>query len=448
MVFIWILVSFLIFSVIVLLHEYGHYKTAKFFWIHVEEFWLWIPPRAKKLWKNKDGTLFSLNWIPLGWFVKISGESEVFLEYYNKHKKLLSRKKLLEKVKHYDDIYDKNGRKISKAEEKYLKSYLKHDEKGKNFYEKNIFQKSLVLLAWVIMNFVLAVFIFSLLFFIGTKPLGINTFIPTDHPSKIIPTLDRAIEEWLIIQWEWTVFFPIKDSIAEKAWIQNSDIILSINGMKHKKIEDIQSYISEQKDKEIHLYIKRKICSSTHTCSNSFYDIYLQVSAEWKIGTYLSPNYQVNEDFTHKYPLHIAVKYALLETYYQIDLTLWWLKILVSNMIFPESPEDRQEAINQVAGPIWIVSVITDSLQGWVSLLLILSAIISINLGVFNLLPIPALDGGRLLLLWMRATIEKIIWKSKLANHIENMTHVIFFLLLIALSVLIAYNDIVKIFSE
>jgi regulator of sigma E protease len=53
------------FSIIVILHEYGHYKTARIFGIHIEEFGLGIPPRAKKLWRNKEGTLFSLNWIPL-----------------------------------------------------------------------------------------------------------------------------------------------------------------------------------------------------------------------------------------------------------------------------------------------------------------------------------------------------------------------------------------------
>ena len=108
------------FSIIVLLHEYGHYKTARIFKIQVDEFGLGIPPRAKKLWRNKEGTLFSLNWIPLGGFVKIAGESP-------EHPQA---------------------------------------KKGEIFFEKNIWQKTAVLIAGVVMNFILAFVIFFILFLV------------------------------------------------------------------------------------------------------------------------------------------------------------------------------------------------------------------------------------------------------------------------------------------
>ncbi len=75
MILIWIIVSILIFSIIVLIHELWHFSTARFFKVKVEEFGLGIPPRAKKLWKDKKGTLYSLNWLPLWGFVKLTWET-------------------------------------------------------------------------------------------------------------------------------------------------------------------------------------------------------------------------------------------------------------------------------------------------------------------------------------------------------------------------------------
>jgi regulator of sigma E protease len=158
----------------------------------------------------------------------------------------------------------------------------------------------------------------------------------------------------------------------------------------------------------------------------------------------LSENLIINKSFEYKYGFIASIQEWFKETYYQTRLTFSGLKILLSHIIFPETPEERTQAIEQVAWPIGIVNVITQSLQWGLTLLIILWAIISINLWVFNLLPIPALDGGRLLLLWIRTAIDKVFWKTALSGNIENMIHVLFFILLIALSILIAYNDIIK----
>ncbi len=388
------------FSVIVLLHEIGHYSVARFWKIQVDEFGLGIPPRAKKLWKNKAGTIFSLNWIPLGWFVKIAGESPEHPQAKKWH----------------------------------------------NFFEKNIWQKTSVLIAGVVMNFLLAGIILSVLFFIGVRPVGINTVIPTELPSKIIPTLEQALREGLLVEKEGIVLYPTADSLAQKAGIFEGDILTSINGTPILSMEQAQKIISESKLLEIQLSVVTQ-CSDTGNCPFDWKrEVSITPSLEWRIGSYLSPNYELQKDFLYKYSLLESLKYGFLETYYQSRLTLSGLGILVKNIFSPEKPEDRQEALNQMAGPIGIVSVITESLAGGVMLLCILAALISINLWVFNLLPIPALDGGRILFLWIRTTIETIFWKNKILEKGENIIHIFFFLLLIALSILIAYNDIIKIF--
>jgi regulator of sigma E protease len=78
----------------------------------------------------------------------------------------------------------------------------------------------------------------------------------------------------------------------------------------------------------------------------------------------------------------------------------------------------------------------------------IIAAIISINLWVFNLLPIPALDGWRFIFIFVNGIIEKLFWKKAINALVENFIHVWFFILLIALSILIAYNDIIKIINS
>lgn len=438
------------FSIIVLLHEYGHYKTARIFWIHIEEFGLWIPPRAKKLWRNKAGTLFSLNWIPLGWFVKIAGESEIFISYYTQKWKLLTQKWLIKKLSSNEELYNKKWIKITKQERKFIKDRLQNQKKWQNFYEKNIFIKSAVLLAGVIMNFLLAVIIFSFLFFIWVKPVWINTFIETDVPSKIIPSYNDAISQGILIENDGIVLFPVEWSLAESSWIMQWDILTEINGQSITSIKMSQDIIQNSKNQDITFTVTSAQCNSTWECTSYYMDKQVQISVwdDGRIGSYLSPNITQNEDFFYKYWFIDSIRYGILETYAQIRLTFSGLWILATNIINPENPQDREQALDSVAGPIGIVWVITESMERWFTILIILAAIISINLWVFNLLPIPALDWGRFVILWIRSCIDKIFWKSRLSWDIENLSHILFFILLIALSIIIAYNDIIKIFTE
>jgi regulator of sigma E protease len=92
--------------------------------------------------------------------------------------------------------------------------------------------------------------------------------------------------------------------------------------------------------------------------------------------------------------------------------------------------------------------MISNSIQWWITFLLVIWAIISINLWVFNLLPIPALDGWRFIFITLNWLIKKIFWRKAINENTESIIHVWFFIFLIALSLLIAYNDISKIISQ
>jgi len=397
MIIFWIIVSIVLFSIIVLVHELGHFISARFFWIKVEEFWLWIPPRAKKLFKDKKWTLFTLNWLPIWWFVRLKWENSKELK----------------------------------------------DKKAKDaLINISNYKQSIIILWWVFMNFVLATIIFSILFFVWVKPVWVNTKIETNLNIKIIPTYDQAINNWFLVKNPWIILSPIKWSIAKKVWIKKWDILLSINEQKIDIIEKTIDIISNNAWKEITF----EIISINEKKELNYKKIKITPSKDWKIWSYLSENININKDFKYKYSFISSIKYGILETYNQSILTLKWLTILFRKIFIPKTQNERQEAISQVSGPIWIVDFITNSIKWWFVFLLIIWAIISINLWVFNLLPIPALDWWRFVFIVINWVLKWIFWKKVIKENIEWLIHLWFFMVLIALSFVIMYNDIMKIF--
>ncbi len=404
MIIIWIIVAIFIFSLVILIHELGHFLAARKMWVKVIEFWLWIPPKVKKIFTDKLWTNYTLNWLPLGWFVRLNWEEDI-------------------KNRDYSD--------------------------KTKFYNKSYLQKSIILLAWVFMNFFLASVIFSILFLIWIKPLWINDKISSNLNSKIIPTYSWAISEWILLKKEWLIIDPIKWSIAEKSWIENGDILLTINNKKINSFLELQGILNKNKWKKINLKIIKPLSwilsPSQEKEATNYKNIKIIIPENWKIWAYIWENIQLNRNFEYKYWIIDSIKYWFTETYIQSILTLKWLAILWKEIFSPEKPENRQEALNQMSWPIWIVDFVSNSIWAWIIFLSIITAIISINLGIFNLLPIPALDWWRWLFLTINTILQKIFWDKIKIENFENLVHLLFFIILIALSILIWYNDIIKI---
>ncbi|MBN1258381.1 site-2 protease family protein, partial [Candidatus Peregrinibacteria bacterium] len=142
MIILTVIAFIVIFSLLILVHEWGHFFAARKAGIKVEEFGIGLPPRAKKLFKDKKGTLYSFNWIPFGGFVRLFGEDS-------------------------------------------------HDPKvlrdRKSFASKTKWARSAVILAGVFMNFVLAWMLITVGFSFGMKP-----FMVTDAD------LARGIEQGVV----------------------------------------------------------------------------------------------------------------------------------------------------------------------------------------------------------------------------------------------------------
>lgn len=418
MIIIWIIVAIIIFSLIILIHEFGHFYAARKFWVKVEEFGLWIPPKAKTLFIDKEWTNYTLNWLPLWWFVRLNWEN--------------------------------SSSKPSSLQEK------EQEQDKTKFSDKTYIQKSIILLAWIFMNFLLAWIIFSVLFIIWIKPIWINDKIPTNLNSKIIPTYSGAINDWILIKNDWLILSPIKWSIAEKAWIKYWDILIKSpyppsgtfhQGEKENLInaEKVIEIISKNPWNKLIFEIKRE---------NKIINILIIPSplgeglGRGKIWAYIWENIILNENFKYKYSLLNSIKYWFTETYIQSVLTVKWIGILTKKIFSPEKPKDRTEALEQMSWPIWIVDFVSHSVWEWIIFLSIITAIISINLWVFNLLPIPALDWWRFFLLTINTFISKISKEKINLVIFENAIHILFFIILIALSLVIWYNDIDKIINR
>lgn len=391
------------FSIIVLVHELWHFSTARFFWVKVEEFGLWIPPKAKKVFTDKKWTIYTLNWLPLGWFVRLKWEDPTLLE----------------------DKDDKEA-----------------------LVNKRSWQQAIIILAWVFMNFVLAIFIFSILFFVWVKPIWINDKISTNLDLKLIPTPEQAINIWLLTKKTWVIIYPVKDSVAEKSWLKKEDILTWIELENLEKIsisskEEIMAIVWKNSWKKINFIVERN-------WKNEVISVIPKGDEKniWKIWAYLSDNISLNKDFKYKYGFFESIKYGTLETYNQSLLTFKWIVILIKKIVNPETPKERQEAVEQMSWPIWIVDFVSNSLKAGFVFIIIIWAIISINLWVFNLLPIPALDWWRFVFITINSILMRIIWKKAITPNVENFIHFSFFVVLILLSLFIWYNDVTKILDR
>jgi len=275
---------------------------------------------------------------------------------------------------------------------------------------------------------------------IWVKPIWINTKIDTDLNVKIIPTYEQAISDWFLLKSPGVLLSPVEWSIAEQAGIEIWDVLSHINNQEITTPKELIETVWKSAWEKIDFTIKK--------INGEIENIVISPSPEGKIGSYVSENITLNKDFEYKYSFLNAMKYGFIETYNQSLLTFKWLGILVKKIFTPETPNERQEALAQVSGPVWIVDFITNALSEWIIFLLIIWAIISINLGVFNLLPIPALDGWRFVFIFINGVIKSLFWKKIIGENTQSMIHIWFFILLIALSIIIMYNDIIKIINN
>ena len=354
-----ILIFLFILTVLVLVHEFGHFIIAKKTGVKVEEFGIGLPPRLFGL--KKGETLYSINLLPLGGFVKLYGEE------YNK----LSKK-----------------------------------NKNRAFINKSVWQKTLIILGGVIGNFLLGWFIFSYLVTQGIS-------VPTD---KV--TIEKIG----------------KNSPAQIAGLKEKDVVTKLIPQDPRSpqivltaTEDLISQTKKLAGQTIGLEIKR----NDKTFLIKIIPRINPPKGEGPLGI------TITSSMIKKYPWYTAPYFGLIETInvtYKIASELG--KLILGIITFQKPHVD-------VAGPVGIATLAGQAIKFGGNAFLQFLALLSLNLAIINILPFPALDGGRLIFVFYEGILKK-----KPNKNVEQYTNLVGFVILLSLAALITVNDIIKLFKK
>jgi len=262
--------------------------------------------------------------------------------------------------------------------------------------------------------------------------MGVNLKIPLDTQTKLILSKDQAISSGFL-SITGVLLDPLTGGVAHLAGVQAGDLVTSINSIPVKTPEAFVEVIKKSQ-KEVNLVVSR----SGQTLA------FAMAPKDGLINVSVYEDVKVNTGYIYKYPLAQAFKESVKETYAQSVFMLELLGRLGKNIIAPKTSTERADAAKSMAGPIALGKVFVGFVQDGFNLkvLLLFIALISINLGVFNLLPLPALDGGRFLFVCIGQVLKPFDKKQVFLAKFEQNAHMIGFAFLILLSILIAVKDI------
>ncbi|SHJ44252.1 RIP metalloprotease RseP [Tepidibacter formicigenes] len=327
-----IIISLIVFGILVLFHEFGHFIVAKKSGVKVHEFAIGMGPKIYGF--KGEETEYTIRALPLGGYVKMEGEDEV-------------------------------------------------SDDPRSFNNKNVFQKISIIFAGPLMNFVLAILLFTL--------MSMYQGVPSTTIKNTINNLP-----------------------AQEVGIKPGDKIVKIDNIEIKSWDDVRKTINASKSKNINMEIVRdgKI-------------IKYEIAPKEKNGRMMvgiQPKYEKS--------IVLSLKYAVNQTIFLLDQMINFLGKAITGNVSSE----------QVAGPVGIINVVGQAAKAGFVYVINFAAVISINLGLFNLLPVPALDGGRIVFL-----LIELIRGKKIDPEKEGTIHFIGLVALMLLMIFVTYKDITRI---
>ena len=373
-----VLVGLFLLVLLVVLHELGHAIAARRNGVVVEEFGIGFPPRA---WARKlgNGVLFTLNWLPLGGYVKLQGEH---------------------------DAADNPG----------------------HYGAASLWVKTKILLAGVFINWATAALIFTGLALVGLPKVIDNQFTVASDTTEIRKPV--------------TIVQTTDGSPAEKAGLEPGDQILRFAGQQLDEPSDLSALTEQFKGKTVEAIYKRggqeRSVDLTLRAENKDSKGYLGVSADQRT-TYRS---------TWSAPI---VGVALTGQVTQVtlsglgDMLAKFGTGIVDKLTPSENAQEQgdkklDQVSSGVAGPLAILGILFPSArEAGITSLLFMTALISLALAIMNILPIPALDGGR----WFVTMLFRVL-KKPLTKDLEEKIHGTGFMALMVLFVLVTIADIGK----
>ncbi|MDZ4229994.1 MAG: RIP metalloprotease RseP [Candidatus Veblenbacteria bacterium] len=357
--FVTILIFLLILLALVLVHEWGHFFSARKLGIRVEEFGFGFPPRLAAV--ERKGTTYSFNWLPLGGFVKLKGES---------------------------------GDNRTEVD---------------SFAAQRAWRRAIVLVAGVTMNMVLAFVLLSAGFMAG---------VPTTlDETELAQARDVRVQ----------VVAITSGSPAEQAGIKSGDAIVSLDGRRLDTLSGVQDYIAAHAQAPIQVELERL---GEHRTVAVQPTLLPEVPGRAVLGVNLLQTGVLS------YPWYKSLWYGARATgILTKEIVLAFGGLFRGLVVERHVPAD-------LAGPVGIAVITGQVVDLGFAYVMQFAALLSINLALINILPFPALDGGRLLFV----VIEKFRRKPNDAK-VEALVHNIGFAVLMLLVVAITYRDIVRLSS-
>ena len=416
-IFIGVLVGLVVLMILVTLHEFGHFIMARRNGVRVLEFGIGFPPKAiawvkdpkTKKWKRlprsewkkpQDGLIFSLNWLPIGGFCQMDGESA-------------------------------------------------SDDRAGTFGHASFWKKTKILFGGVAMNWIVAFVIFTILAWTGMPEFLEGQFtVPSDTRVESTPVEITSVAE---------------GSPADLAGLEVGDYILAVNGTNIKYSSEITDINQENAGREVTYTIQRVFCFDQPACEMEpcpcldddpikTYEITATLNSadsEYLLGITMETSQSLAYSTWSAPIVGVGLTAQITgETFKGLGELLFNLVKGVGSLFSFDSSvrESGQQAISSVgdsvSGPVGIIGVLFPAFtSAGPANLAFLAALISASLACMNVLPIPALDGGR----WLLIAIYKIR-KKKLTKQTEEKIVTRAFLVLLALMLLVTILDITRFF--
>lgn len=386
-----IVLGILMFMFLVIIHELGHFFAAKKTWVTVHEFGIGIPPKAATVAKDKWWTEYTINWLPLGGFVRLKGEDPSIEE----------------------DFF---------ADDSFITASLR--------------RKIVILIAGVAVNTVFAWLAFSAAFWVGVAPISILPDSAMRHASQsyLMPSFSHLVNQWVISNDQIAKWVHVDavdtEQLGARLWLQPGDRIVSVNGDIVTPL-NLSTALRDAIGKSLTITIERNEQQQLLIGQCPEDDCILAIT----IGGIAMDNLQV------KMPFDKAMLAGGKEVVEQTRLTFATLGTLGKNL-FSFEQKKISSSVDKLSGPVWIVAFGQRLFyEAWWVSFLAFAGMISLALAIFNVLPIPALDGGRIV-----TAIIQAIGRFSPAKYFvwENYVNIFFFVLLMALGLFVIYKDIIR----
>lgn len=411
----------LMFGVLVFVHELGHLIFAKRTGMLAREFAIGFGP---KIFSYKPGeTLYTVRLLPMGGYVRVAGEDPEIIELKpghhiglefndeNKVKNIIVNNKSKHpdarviEVEHVDLDHNLEiiGYDLDEYEEKLHfevdpKAFFIMDESetqiapyDRQFASKTVGQRGMQLFAGPMMNFLLAIVLFIIIGFVQGVPSD-KALIGEVQPN----------------------------SAAEEAGFQDGDEIIQIEGNAVTTWEEFTLIVRDSPSEELTMTVQRDEEMDSLTV--------IPAEAEGMQGEKIG---QIGVQLAFEKSFIKTLQYGFVETYNTTKMIVTNLAMLITG----------QFSIDMLAGPVGIYDLTDQVVQTGFMSFLMWTAMLSVNLGIINLVPLPALDGGRLLFVGIEAIRGKPVDPQK-----EGFVHFVGFALLMLLMIVVTWNDIQRLF--